>query len=40
MSGGLEPAKTPFVIKFISGGLAGLLGSTFSAPADIVKVRM
>ena len=28
------------MIKFASGGFAGLVGSIFSAPADIIKVRM
>ncbi len=28
------------MVKFVSGGFSGLVGSTFSAPADILKVRM
>ena len=40
MSGGLPPQSTPFYVKFAAGGIAGLIGSTFSAPADIIKVRM
>lgn len=40
ISDGAAPGQTSFAIKFIAGGFAGLLGSTFSAPADIVKVRM
>lgn len=40
MLGGSDPKSTPFWIKFVAGGFAGLMGSTFSAPADIVKVRM
>jgi hypothetical protein len=39
-SGGKTPRETAFSVKVLSGGIAGLLGSTFSAPADIVKVRM
>lgn len=39
-SNGVSPAETPLIVKFYTGGLAGLIGSTFSAPADIVKVRM
>jgi hypothetical protein len=39
-SGGLSPRDTSFSVKMLSGGIAGLLGATFSAPADIVKVRM
>jgi hypothetical protein len=33
-------SQPSFLVKFIAGGLAGFLGSTFSAPADILKVRM
>jgi hypothetical protein len=40
ISGESDPAKTKFLAKFVAGGFAGLIGSTFSAPADILKVRM
>ena len=39
-SNGADPKNTSFSTKFIAGAFAGLLGSTFSAPADIIKVRM
>ena len=38
--GGTDPLSTPFYIKFLSGGIAGLVGSAFSSPADVIKVRM
>jgi hypothetical protein len=40
LSGGKSPKDTSFLIKFASGGFAGFVGSTVSAPADIIKVRM
>ena len=38
--GATDPKTTPFYLKFISGGIAGLIGSFFSAPMDLLKVRM
>ncbi len=40
LSGGKSPKDTSFLIKFAAGGFAGFVGSTVSAPADIIKVRM
>jgi hypothetical protein len=40
LSGGKPPKDTTFFFKFAAGGFAGLVGSFFSAPADILKVRM
>ncbi len=40
LSGGKSAKDTSFFVKFVSGGFAGFIGSTFSAPADILKVRM
>ncbi len=40
LSNGKSPLETSFYVKFVAGGFAGLIGSTFSAPADILKVRM
>jgi len=38
--GATDPKNTPFYLKFVAGGLSGLIGASFSTPADLLKVRM
>ena len=38
--GGSETEHTPFYLKFLAGGMSGLVGSTLANPTDLLKVRM
>ena len=38
--GETDPKNTPIWIKYVSGGLAGMCGSGFANPVDLLKTRM
>jgi hypothetical protein len=38
--GAVDPKNTPMWKKFTSGAIAGLIGSSFANPADLIKTRM
>lgn len=38
--GATDPKNTPIWKKFLSGALAGLIGSALANPADLIKTRM
>ena len=38
--GANDPKNTPFWVKFASGALAGMLGSGFANPVDLLKTKM
>ncbi|KAJ3214273.1 hypothetical protein HK099_006947 [Clydaea vesicula] len=35
-----ETKETPFIVKFFSGMLTGIIGSSLANPTDLVKIRM
>ncbi|CDW73932.1 mitochondrial substrate carrier family protein [Stylonychia lemnae] len=38
--GATDPNNTSFFLKFLSGGMAGMVASMFSTPMDLIKIRM
>jgi hypothetical protein len=38
--GATDPKTTPMWKKFLSGAIAGLVGSALANPADLIKIRM
>ena len=38
--GETDPKNTPLWVKFVSGALAGMMGSGFANPVDLLKTRM
>lgn len=38
--GATDRAHTPFYIKFIAGGMSGMVGSVVANPTDLLKIRM
>ena len=40
MLGSHDRAHTPFYVKFIAGGMSGLVGSMIANPTDVLKIRM